>query len=295
MKQFQESIFNFNVSSPDLVIGSYNYKNPKFTIDRGCGLKLFIDTLKKVNKTCCIVIICNIKNKNQSIEKYLKDNEINIVYNDFKELHHDDKFIIIKEFLLQYNYYKNILISDVADVMFQSDPFTIQHNNKLYCSCEPLKLGDIEKKNNKECFPSKINKGWIKSYYKTKKLPFPELLYFNKNIICCGTIFADYSSILHYLQWYCSINHGKNRINGQGLYNVYCREYPDKCYEIDQIYGLILTTGATLFYDKNVKLNQHGLVINENNSVYPILHQINRWGEKSVNKLKNVILNTPSN
>ena len=51
MKHFEQNIFQYNVNSPDLVIGSYNYINPKLTVNRGCGLKLFIDTLRKAYKT----------------------------------------------------------------------------------------------------------------------------------------------------------------------------------------------------------------------------------------------------
>jgi len=296
MKHFEQNIFQYNVNSPDLVIGSYNYINPKLTVNRGCGLKLFIDTLRKVNKTCCIIIVCNIQNRSEEIELYLNNNNANILYNDFKELHRcGDKFIIMKDIFLKYNQYKNILISDIADVMFQADPFIIKHNNTLYCACEPLKIGDANQNNNQECFPSKINTGWIKNYYSIKKIPFPKELYFKKNIFCAGTIFGDYNSIIEYITWFCNINKGKTRINDQGLYNVYCREFPDKCYKLDQNYGLILTTGAVLMYDKNVKLNKLGLVINENNTIYPILHQINRWGEESVQKLKNIVLKTPLN
>ena len=301
MNEFDKNIFKYFTNSDDLVIGSYSYKNPKLTIisrrtvlnkgrvkrgetpiplekKRGCGLKLFIDSLRKVNKTCCIIIVCNIQNRNSKIELYLKNNKANIIYNNFKELHHDDKFIIIKDILIKYDNYKNILISDIADVMFQNDPFVIKHNNKLYCACEQYKINDRN-------VPGNTNRKWIKDYYQKFKKSYPRKLFYEKHIICCGTIFGNYNSILDYLQWYSSINYGKFRIIGQGLFNVYCRENPEKCIIIDQKYGLIFTGGCIEF--NKVKLSKQNNIINENKSIYTIIHQLNRWDQKYINILIN--------
>lgn len=279
MKEFKENLYGYNTASSDLVIGSYSYKNPKLTLQKGCGLKLFIDTLRKVNKTCCIIVVCNIQNRSEEIELYLKNNNANILYNDFKELHRcGDKFIIMKDIFLKYNHYKNILISDIADVMFQMDPFIIQHNNTLYCACENDKVSD---KN----FCGNLNRSWISSYYKKCKKGYPGKLFHGKHILCAGTIFGDYNSIIEYITWFCNINKGKTRINDQGLYNVYCRQYPEKCTILDQKNGLIFTGGAIKF-DK-VKLNQQNKIVNEDNFIYTIVHQLNRWGQQDIDLLKN--------
>mgnify|MGYP007000270436 len=74
-------------------------------------------------------------------------------------------------------------------------------------------------------------------------------------------------------------------INDQGLYNVYCRQYPEKCTILDQKNGLIFTGGAIKF-DK-VKLNNQNKIINQDNVIYTIVHQLNRWKQEDIDLLKN--------
>tara|TARA_Y100000741_G_C18219707_1_gene545303 strand:- start:297 stop:1109 length:813 start_codon:yes stop_codon:yes gene_type:complete len=262
----------------ELVIGAYSYKNPILRNKRG-GIKLFIDTLRKFNSTCSIIVVCNINNKNQELEEYLTKNNAKIIYNKFKELHFDDRFVIIKEILLKYKY-ERILISDMDDAMFQEDPFIIKNNNKLYCSCENSFIDS-------DNFCGYANRLWLKKYYggdeeKVKKI------YHNKYIICCGTILGDYDNIIQYLEWYSTINTGNKRIIGQALYNIYCYQNPDKCIIINQDYGMILTCGDCKFSD--IMKNNNNKLINKNNIVYPILHQMDRWGADVVTLLETTIM-----
>ena len=272
-----------NQNSKQLVIGAYNYKNPVLRNPRG-GIKLFIDTLRKYNSNCCVIVICHIKNYNLNLKEYLNRKNVNILYNNFKELHFDDRFLIIKEILLKYKHSK-ILISDIQDVMFQCDPFGIKDNNKLYCSCESSFISD-------DNFCGKINRKWIKEYYPHKTIW--ELFYkkstvfHKKKIICCGTILGNYKSIIQYLQWYSKSNLGNKRIVGQGLYNIYCYHNTDKCIIKDQKYGKILTCNKVKFSD--VRKNDDGKLINQDNEIYPILHQTDRWGTGVVSLLEKIVM-----
>lgn len=271
------------MSNKELVIGAYNYKITHPLRNSRGGIKLFIDTLRKFNSTCSIIVICNINNKNEKLEEYLKKNNAKIMYNEYKELcgYGDDRFIIIKDILKKYKY-DRILISDMQDVMFQENPFIIKNNNKLYCSCEQSLITDN--------LGGRMNRRWLKRYYGegSRNASKIHTKYKNKHVICCGTIFGDYENIMEYLEWYCTINTGNKRVVGQALYNVYCYDNPDKCIIINQDYGMILTCSFTKFDDINK--NNNNKLVNKNNIVYPIIHQMDRWGPDIVTLLENTIM-----
>ena len=175
--------------------------------------------------------------------------------------------------------YNRILISDMIDVMFQENPFIIKNDNKLYCSCEKSMINDND-------FCGKTNSKWLKEYYESSKIVKKKFQ--NKHIICCGTILGDYDNIIKYLEWYCKINSGKKRIVAQALYNIYCYDNPDKCIIINQDYGMILTGGACKFSD--IMKNNDNKLINKNKNIYPIIHQMDRWGADIVTLLETTIM-----
>jgi hypothetical protein len=272
----------YNNKSNQLVIGGYSYKNPQLKTNKG-GIKIFIETLKKVNKDCCIIVICHINNKSNILEEFLNKNEVNIIYHNFIELHYDDRFLIIYKILLSFKNFENILISDMNDVMFQNDPFIIE-NDKLYCPCEESNITD----NN---FCGKINMKWISQFYNLFKINTNLYeKYKNKKILCCGTIIGNYNSIIKYLSWYYNILTKKSpiRIVGQGLFNIYCYQNEKDVFIINQKYGKILTCGNVKY--NMIKTNSKGKLLNDNDEEYVIIHQMDRWGIEKINLLEKNIL-----
>ena len=181
------------------------------------------------------------------------------------------------------------------DVLFQADPFSID-SQKIYCSCEGYNISD----NN---FAGNLNRNWI-TYYYSKFFPHVNVLqkYVGKKIICCGTIIGPTAPIVDYLKWYTTINKGevrwysflhkstfRFRCMGQALYNIYCYNNPDKCIIQNQNEGLILTCGEVDY--NSVKKSPSGQLLNDKHEVYPILHQMDRWGPEKVTLLENIAMN----
>uniref|UniRef100_A0A6C0EK75 Uncharacterized protein n=1 Tax=viral metagenome TaxID=1070528 RepID=A0A6C0EK75_9ZZZZ len=307
MKNIVKSLITFNkikfdkksqlnikiTSKEEVVISSYNYNNCELISSKG-GIKIFIDSLRKFNKNCTVIVLCSIKNKSIMLENYLKENNSNILYYNFIEIHHDDRFFIIQKFLKK-NVFSRILIADMNDIIFQSNPFEIISNNKLYCSLENNILSDpgggscnlrwlirLEYILEHKSFLSK--KTVTKNLYKKYK---------DKNVICCGTIISEYNTIMEYLNYYMSINKKGNlhripRVVGQGIYIDYCYKNTDKCIIKNQEFGKILTLDNVNF--NKISRDNNGYLINSNSEKYCIIHQIDRCGQKNLEYLKNIIL-----
>jgi hypothetical protein len=225
--------------------------------------------LRKFNKDCCIVVICHIDNKNVILENYLNENNTNIIYGNFdhNKLITTERFYLIEKFLTKYQNFKKILVSDMNDAMFQADPFIINFENKIYCSCEASNISDND-------FCGNINRRWITEYYKKydNKINVLEK-YNNKKILCAGTILGYRIQILDFLI-FLRISNLKINLNDQGLYNIYCYNNPDKCIIIEYGNGLILTCGA--INNNSVKKSKSNELLNNKNETYIILHQMDK-------------------
>jgi hypothetical protein len=80
----------------------------------------------------------------------------------------------------------NVLLTDVRDVIFQSDPFTCPTGNALHCYMDPvIKLGD-----------EPVNVDWMTTAYGDDVCA----LHAGKRISCSGTTMGDSASILEYLR-----------------------------------------------------------------------------------------------
>lgn len=259
---------NHNKNSKDLVIGAYNYSIMKLK-NENSGIKVFLDTLRKYNNDCCVIIICDIKNKSTILEKYLEETKSNVIYYKFDEKHFDDRFMIIYEILKMYKF-NNIFISDLNDVILQDDPFKIKTENKIYCATEKSKILQDD-------FCGKINLEWIEKYYKINNITVNlKEKYDNKNVLCCGTIIGNYNSIMKYLKWYDSQNNNnRERIIGQGLFNVFCYDNPNDCLIYDTSNNKILTWGCGNNFSK-IKKDKNNNLLDDNLEKYIIVHQYNR-------------------
>jgi hypothetical protein len=160
--------------------------------------------------------------------------------------------------------YNKIFISDLADVIFQADPFGFDIKYGLYPACEQNRFGD-------DTHAGYINMSWIDEYSHLEGLNKSNFK--NKNIICCGTILGYYDNIMDYLEYYYRINH-KQMGNDQALINMYLYNDNKHIVIADYTTSRILTLDGMQF--DRLSLNENGKIVNKKNELYCIIHQINR-------------------
>jgi hypothetical protein len=164
--------------------------------------------------------------------------------------------------------------------MFLDDPFSINFEDKIYCACEGSAISD-------DGFCGKVNRKWIEQYYKKKKRVKGRELrhtvlkkYYNKKILCAGTILGKRLGILDFLSYLRKTNKDLGPQNDQGLYNIYCYNNKKKCKILDYNHSRILTCGDLKY--ESIKKNRSGIPVNDNGEKYTILHQVDRWGEQPI-------------
>ena len=270
-------------SKNELVIGCYNYKEPKLLTNKG-GIKIFIESLRKFNKTCTIIVLMN--TCPPEIKDLFNKNNVNCLLG-FKENLMYTRFIKYLKIINRIKSFNKILLCDLNDVIFQGNPFDIKlDNNKLYCAQEISSYDDLSDSS------TLLNLHWIrdahkfniglKNIYKKK--------YKNKNVICAGTILGNRDAILSYLIWYEKIQTKAVKLrNDQGLLNIYAYEYGDNRVIVERYQdGKILTLDKINF--ENIRKDSNGFLINSKGEKYCIIHQIDRCGQDNLKYLKDTIL-----
>jgi len=275
--------YNLEKTTNELVIGCYNYKEPKLSSYKG-GIKIFIESLRKFNKTCTIIVLMN--TCPPEIKDLFNKNNVNCLLG-FKEKLMYTRFIKYYQIINRYKSFNKILLCDLDDVIFQSNPFDIKlDTNKLYCAQEILSYNDLSD------VGTLLNLKWIRYAHKfnigLKNIYIKN--YKNKNIICAGTILGNRNAILSYLIWYEKIQTKAVKLrNDQALLNIYAYEYGDNTIIVERYHdGQILTLNGMNF--ENIRKDSNGFLINSNEEKYCIIHQIDRCGEENLKYLKDTIL-----
>ena len=248
----------------NIIFGVYNGYNSLKTPNG--GIYYFLKSLRKYNKTCKVVIICE---KNNIFEDLINlSNEMNFeIYSKFTTKYD----MMYYRFELYNDYLKNkkrrfkkVLLSDVNDVIFQEDPFKINFTEELYCALEQNVLSDNDNES------SRLNMLWIDECNHLSENNYDN--YKHKYVICAGTILGSYIGIIKYLNFFKDIQHNKI-VNDQGLLNVYVYNClsSKKCLEFKE--SKILTLDNIKFETLTIENNS---IINCNGEKYSIIHQINR-------------------
>jgi len=268
MYKLLKSIVNqdlVKLQNKELVIGIY--EGLPIITKRG-GIDRFLNSLRKVNKKCTIIIWCQ---KDKYIKEYneleLKYNCYFLTYNIFLDSHIQTRRLYLTKFFLQlYKNYENILMSDMDDVYFQKDPFQIElKNNNFYCALENNNYSSYNKS-------VKVNLGWL------QHIPINDFTIFrDEYIVCSGTIYGKYSSILEYLEWV--FDNRRNNAPGlrgidQGYWNEYIYVIKNKKKIIMEKlkYSQILTCDRVPY----IKKNSDNKIINDRGEEYHIVHQLDR-------------------
>lgn len=166
--------------------------------------------------------------------------------------------------------YKNVLITDVKDVVFQQDPFQFGPENYLYVAMESptVPLGDCE-----------WNAPWLEAGY--DKATFDALK--DKQIICAGTTLAPTALMMAYLKRLLeemfvikdAYDTADQAMHNRLIYDNIIK--PVK--KVSNFEGPLLTMG----YEKSYQLNKQKHLVNKDGSLVAVIHQYDRHPE--LNKL----------
>ena len=175
------------------------------------------------------------------------------------------RFLHYKDYLKANQHkYKNVLLTDVRDVYFQSDPFSQSSNNTIRFYEEFLKMED-EKLFNAE---------WIKVLFGDAALA--EISHYK--ILCSGTVIGPVDEVIAFLDRLekLLITSADVKIGGsdQGMLNYQVRKYEKGQITIEPYgHGSILTVSNI---DNLIYKISEGKVFYSDGTLIPVLHQYDR-------------------
>ncbi|MAP67466.1 MAG: hypothetical protein CMF80_07200 [Candidatus Marinimicrobia bacterium] len=269
--------------SKNIIMGIYDYSNAPIKSYKG-GIYAFLKSLRIHNKDCEVVLICNKKNESTALMNCLKEYNAYTYNYDPKDIEHDCgnksrefklycRFKFISDFL-ENKYYDNILLCDMNDIVFQDDPFTIEYETEIYCSCELHHFGGD--KIGKPDRHTKMNIDWMIPYYNEE---YEEIRkkFLNQFIVCAGTILGTQAGIQKFLDWYIHVQIEHNYlINDQGLYNIYIHEVCDSKHLDWYRHSKFLAIDHHKLdkYDQD----EDGFILNDKGDKYVLIHMYGSFG-----------------
>lgn len=154
-------------------------------------LQNFICSFREFNSVDDIILFVDLEITSNLKSFFAQYNvqTLNLKNQEFSDtLIHNRRFIEYLDFLSLTDY-NQVLLADIRDVIFQSDPFTNSNDKFLNLFLEDS--GSL-------IGPCRYNSFWVEAAYgdlgKEKLFPLP--------IICCGTILGSQFEILKYLKKY---------------------------------------------------------------------------------------------
>lgn len=181
------------------------------------------------------------------------------------------RFFHYRDFLSRNRHrYKNVLLTDVRDVVFQDDPLRDF-------------AGGIEVFEETKLLPLKqqpSNAHWIAEMFGPAALDqiggYP--------VLCAGTIMGDIDSLLKLLAAYEVLLCRAKRVDiygsDQGVHNYLCRAVmPQKLRVVENGAGRVLTVGTSDSADAEFTMNSAGEVLAPNGLPAPVVHQYDRHPE----------------
>ena len=262
----------------NIIFGVYNGYTSLQTANG--GIYYFMKSLRKYNKDCKVVIICEKQKIFNDLITFSKEMDFEI-YSDFvlryEMMYY--RFEIYRNYLLKLQAHQHetiehtlinkVLMSDINDVIFQDDPFSINFSEDMYCALEQNVLSDNTNSS------STLNMRWINENHHLIDMRNNTYLnkYLNQYVVCAGTILCTFAGAMTYLEFY---NKSMQRaiVNDQGLLNVYVYNFLVSKQILEYKKSKILTLDKIDFNTLNIAPD--GSIINDLGEKYIIIHQINR-------------------
>lgn len=268
-----DPLYDRSNEKKDLVLGA--------AINLGLGdIKIFIESFRIYNKNADVYMIVE-DNPDPNKLKFMEDNRIYPLYSKFGILDtqpNNTRFFKFYDFIKENKKtYKNILISDVTDVVFQNDPFVISEKKFIFFANEDNKVKISE---------NAFNYRWI---FQCFGLEVAEEIK-NNLISCCGTVIGSIKNIEIYLENMVNEmtrvknqfpNHFKDMMD-QGIHNYLCYKKIDLFENpvIKENGDFISTIGLTLEYSPDeIQIDYNNQKILVGNKEPIIVHQYNRSNE----------------
>lgn len=264
----------------NVIFGVYSGYNSVKT-EKG-GIYYFAKSLRKYNKDCKVVVLCERGKVFKELEDFCNDYNLEI-YSDFV-FQYD---LLLHRFEIYHNILSKwadesidkILLCDLDDIVFQGDPFSIEFEEPLYCAAEQNNFSDEHNSS------SNLNKHWIR--LSSSVADYYPHNFENRPVVCAGTILGKYDGIVECLKYYLGVQarrFGSQNANDQAIYNIFIYNHTSFSFKKILPYkeSQILTLDNVAFESLNV---QDGKIKNNNDELYMILHQINRCNPEFMKSL----------
>lgn len=241
------------------------------------SIKNFIKSFRKHNKDADIFCIIESESSINKIN-FLKSNGVKLLFSDSikftRTQPNNTRFMKIADFLKETDKkYRNVLLSDIVDVVFQSDPF-LNLTGEFIISPEEDEEKTIEK-------DQRFNARWLKQCFGDNLY---EELKHNK-ILCCGTVIGSINNMKVYVDSICNemfklYENGSGHFQDmmdQGIHNYLFYKTPEifKNPIIKRNGDYIATVGITVIEHPH-KVEYLGDKIKVNGLIPSIVHQYNR-------------------
>ena len=223
-------------------------------------IKNFVLSFRKFNNVDDIILIYNL-NQSSRIEKFCREFNVKLVgfepYNQFPAHVVTSRFLKYRDILIDNPQYTHILLADIRDVFFQSDPFAnLTEDDYLYAFTEdPAVTIDIEK----------YHISMISRLFGAQELQ----KFAGKKIICSGTILGTNKKLSVWLDIFAQYLNDIQKSN------------PNICHEmlLDQVIA-----NHIFYFQENGKASD---VKDNGNIVGTIGHCITHPNHSGVMKLEN--------
>jgi hypothetical protein len=180
---------------------------------------------------------------------------------------HNRRLFYSNKFVVDHPEYERIMMADIRDVVFQEDPFLVIVNDKVQVAMEDVRIGENE-----------FNTGWVKALKGDAYLEKVK----NEFVSCCGTIAGERKGMLYYLTYITNMIAEKGSVLDtganiffidQGSHNIFCIEHPQLIHKHTNAIGKIFT----MSYPAQIILSRVGTFINEEGTLYSLVHQYDRY------------------
>jgi beta-1,4-mannosyl-glycoprotein beta-1,4-N-acetylglucosaminyltransferase len=239
-------------------------------------IKIFIESFRKFNTEAEFFLIVE-NNIADDKKKYLEGKSVRLLYNESSLLYHtppnNSRFLKCLDFIKENEgYYRNILLPDISDVVFQGDPFKDLIEDFIYFA---------EEDESETIETNSFNSRWVNQCFG------PDILNeIKKNkISCCGTVIGSIKNIKIYLEEMCKqMVRVKNEspvyfsdMMDQGIHNYICYKKLDLFNNptMKSNGDFISTIGITCLQFPE-KIENNGEELKVNGKTPCIVHQYNR-------------------